>query len=421
MTRSWFFCSAPTALVAAVMLLDCSSGGSATSGCTPGDSYWCVCPGGGDGAKVCSADSSGYGACKCTGSSGSGSSGGSGSTSGGSSSSSGSGSGSSSGGSGSGSGSGSSGAPCPAARSGMAIAYDAVREVTVLFGGCANGTTNCNAGPWLNDTWEWNGTSWKNATPSGSSPSARASGTMVFDPMRQVTVFFGGGINYNATDYNDTWEWNGTAWTEVVAIGSAGAPPARNGPGMVWDPVKGVVVLFGGNVVGAEQLSDTWQWNGAAWSNVTPATSPPARAYFPMVFDTSTSAVMVWGGCSNSGCGAPLSDTWTWNGTTWTQSTASGPPAGGCSNCIAYHAATGKGILYGVSPAGSTWAWNGSSWMNVTPTTASPPGGGVLAYDSVRDRAVFFGGFSGGVPLAETWEWDGSAWHDVTPAVCGDQ
>jgi hypothetical protein len=309
----------------------------------------------------------------------------------------------------------------PQPRGGTAIAYDSVRGVTVLFGGCQG--TNCNSGPYLGDTWEWNGTSWSEVA-TGNGPSARATGSMVFDQANDVTVFFGGGINSNETDYNDTWTWNGKTWNEVVPNGAAGSPPARNGAGMVWDTSQNVAVLFGGNVTGFEQLSDTWEWNGDSWSNVTPSSGPAARCYFPMIYDQTNSVVMLWGGCSSSGCSDPLSDTWTWNGSTWTERSGGGggqapqPGAPGIFS-MAYNASTSQGILYGASPASSTWGWNGV-WTEFPPSGGSPPAtNGVLAYDSQRNVVVYFGGATAtGTPLAQTWEWSGNSWQNLTPPAC---
>ena len=90
----------------------------------------------------------------------------------------------------------------PSARYHHAMAYDAARGVTVLFGGL---TPTSSA-----ETWEWNGSSWSSRSVSG--PSARNGHGMVFDPARGETLLFGG-WNYT-TLTNDTWAWNGTAWTQ---------------------------------------------------------------------------------------------------------------------------------------------------------------------------------------------------------------
>src|SRR5437773_1209062 len=91
----------------------------------------------------------------------------------------------------------------PAPRYGHAMAYDVARNVTVLFGGYYSD----GAGHDLRDTWEWNGSAWTQRASSG--PSARAYHAMAYDAARGVTVLFSG---YPAGA--DTWEWNGSAWVQ---------------------------------------------------------------------------------------------------------------------------------------------------------------------------------------------------------------
>ena len=47
---------------------------------------------------------------------------------------------------------------------------------------------------------------------------------------------------------------------------------------MAYDAATGQLVLFGGfdQQHGAD-LNDTWTWNGTTWTQLSPATSPPAR------------------------------------------------------------------------------------------------------------------------------------------------
>ena len=67
-------------------------------------------------------------------------------------------------------------------------------------------------------------------------------------------------------------------------------------------------------------LNDTWTWNGTTWTERSPATSPPARYFASMAYDPATGNMVLFGGDGSSGY---LGDTWTWNGITWTER----PPA----------------------------------------------------------------------------------------------
>jgi len=64
----------------------------------------------------------------------------------------------------------------PSARSASAMAYDSNRSRTVLFGGVGNTPQNA-AVPFFGDTWEWDGSFWTQMQDIG--PAARAaSGAM---------------------------------------------------------------------------------------------------------------------------------------------------------------------------------------------------------------------------------------------------
>jgi hypothetical protein len=319
----------------------------------------------------------------------------------------------------SGSDSGGDAASCnPPARAGASIAYDTNRGVTVLFGGC--GSLDCNSGPYFDDVWEWNGTSWTQAPNGGNGPIARASAGMTYDPSSQLTVLFGGETDGSSSDFDDaTWGWSGTSWSQLATSG----PSPRNGPSMVWDANLDEIVLFGGNVTGFEDLSDTWLWDGSSWSESFAGGTPPARAYFPMIYDTSFDEEVLFGGCSESGCSSPLGDTWTYtNDQGWQQQSFGGPsppPSAPGTFSMVFDSQYEEGVLVDTDPSTnitSTWLF-GNGWISQT-GAASPPGTGVMAYDSQNEVVVYFGGQSNGNPLAETWTWNGTAWTNVTPS-CG--
>ena len=356
----------------------------------------------------------------------------------------------------------------PGARFAGALAYDALRQTTVLFGGVYQPGALFTS----DEVWEWNGGTWAKIPTPGAKPSARWMHGMAFDQARRRVVVFGGEsyVNSVSVTLNDTWGWNGAAWTKaqsahspsprnfpsmaydsqrarVVLFGGvdtsgsradtwewngddwanvtpdAGSPSPRSRPAMAYDSVRARTVLFGG-FNGSTNVSDTWVWNGTAWNNVTPdAGSPPARSEAQATFDSTRGVVVLAGGLGAAGA---LADVWEWNGTTWALAPApSGSPLARQSAAMAYDVARQESVLFGglsTSAAGAlndTWTWNGSVWGNRSPTASQPtPRESVsLAYDPTRSRVVLFGGLDNTGARGDTWEFDGTAWANRSPAV----
>ena len=63
---------------------------------------------------------------------------------------------------------------------------------------------------------------------------------------------------------------------------------------MAFDPATGQLILFGG-FDGAYQ-NDTWSWDGTTWTQLFPATSPPGRYDATMAFDQATGQLILFGG-----------------------------------------------------------------------------------------------------------------------------
>src|SRR6185295_2793722 len=114
-----------------------------------------------------------------------------------------------------------------------AMAYDSLRGRVVLFGGGFTG------GLVLGDTWEWDGTYWTQVANSG--PSPRYGHALAYDSRRRRVVLFGGQTKIPGTDsskyLDDTWEWDGAVWKEVPITGAR--PTARSEHAMVYDSVRG--------------------------------------------------------------------------------------------------------------------------------------------------------------------------------------
>ena len=190
-------------------------------------------------------------------------------------------------------------ATSPSARLGHAMAYDSFRHRVVLFGGAGGG--------FLNDTWEWDGTTWANVTPAAGapSPSPRTQSVMTYDAQRHRIVLFGGMHAVAGSPpvlLGDTWEWDGTSWTQATP---ATAPSARDGQLMVYDDAQQRVVLYGGF------SAETWLWDGTSWTHVTPASSPPPAAFTYGAYDAARQRVVLFGGIPTADTWEWDGTTWT--------------------------------------------------------------------------------------------------------------
>ena len=78
---------------------------------------------------------------------------------------------------------------------------------------------------------------------------------------------------------------------------------------MTYDAATGTVVLFGGGRGGDHYLGDTWTWDGTTWTQQHPAARPPGRNSASMAYDAATGTAVLFGGLGRHGV---LGDTWTW-------------------------------------------------------------------------------------------------------------
>ena len=262
------------------------------------------------------------------------------------------------------------------------------------------------------------------ANIGGSSNSAGAS--MAYLPGSTPTdVLFGGfgpfGRGIIAT--NTTMTWNGDTWTSSLSTG----PAARGGAMMAYDPAIGKIVLYGGWNGAGTFYSDTWTFDGTTWTQLTPTASPGQLAFGSMSYDTALGKLVLFGGASTVGAapafrltnGSPTgsattsNQTWTFDGTNWTQLTPTTSPTGRFSSAMAYDQGAGNLILfggYGASGAlGDTWRFNGTTWTSLSPSNA-PVGvsDASMAYDSTLGSIVLFGGVTSAGGLVNTTSlWDG--------------
>ena len=206
-----------------------------------------------------------------------------------------------------------------------------------------------------------------------------------------------------------------TNWTQVSP---ATSPPARSGAAVAYDEQTGQLVVFGGTDSSGAVLGDTWIWNGSTWTQANPATSPTARTGAAMAYDAGHGQLVLFGGTTP--VGGLQGDTWIWNGTTWTRQEPLNSPPSRSGAAMAYDVASSQLILFGGSapfPAGDTWIWSGTVWTPVLTSNVPARSGASMAYDPSISRVVLFGGINGSQPLSDTWTWGGTSWTQATPTT----
>jgi hypothetical protein len=288
----------------------------------------------------------------------------------------------------------------PPPRHSARMAFDSTRKRAVLFGGSpSNGVTS-------NETWEWDGAAWSRPMLNAS-PSSRRSPGLVYDSARRVVVVFAG---LEGTPLAEPWQWDGgSTWTSSGETSTR--PPVRSGAAMAYDAARKVIVVFGGqNPVTSATSAKTFEWSATAgFVEKTPAVSPPARRGHAMVYDDAKKRVVVYAGWAGAD---DLGDLWEWDGTTWIQRTASPAPPARTAPCAAYDSARRVLVVFGGrrgdgTTFDDTWEWDGQSWRE-GPRGPSRRRSCGITFDSERNAIVMYGGTARrdgetADTLADTW------------------
>lgn len=273
----------------------------------------------------------------------------------------------------------------PSARWGHAMAYHALNQMVVLFGG---------SGPTNNQTWKWDGNVWTQPFPVGV-PSSRLRHQMAYHAGTAAIILFGGQDASNV--FGDTWRFNGNDW---VQLSPANTPPARFAHTMAYDAARDVIVMFGGLDSNTVFLNDTWEWNGTNWVERFPGTTPTPRAS-AMAYDSIRNVTVLYGGGAFGG-----DETWEWDGGNWMQRFPANDTGLRNGHKMAFDAALGVTLLYGGNSGANLdlWAYDGNDWSAIAPSAPGLRSEHAMAYDAARRQVVLYGGVQGAAGVSgETW------------------
>jgi hypothetical protein len=238
---------------------------------------------------------------------------------------------------------------------------------------------------------------------------------MAFLPGRNLTYLFGG-----SSGSIETWAWDGRYWTQVARIG----PDGRTAHTTTFDTSRGHIVLFGGQPSPGKALQDTWAFGGEEWTQLEDL-GPTPRHDHATAYDVNRSRLVLFGGLqSSNGTEGVVGDTWEWDGTSWTQTEETGP-APRCGHAMAYDSLRQRTLLFGglvdtgssgaLQPVGDTWEWDGTNWTQVADTGPTARYGAAMT--SSGGTLILHGGKSD-LSLGDTWQWTDGSWsklQDIGP------
>jgi zinc-ribbon domain len=222
---------------------------------------------------------------------------------------------------------------------------------------------------------------------------------MVFDPLDGFILLYGGWNN--VSNYlGDTWIFSHSSW---VQLNPSVNPGRRSDVSMAYDPVDGYVLLFGGDN-GTSQLNDTWGFQGGAWMREQTTTAPLARQDASMVYDSGDGYTLLFGGVNK----APSSnihyynDTWSYKAGQWTMLTTAQAPSPRGAHGMVYDQAAGYTLMFGGSidyysvngGQSDTWKYQRGAWSEIYPSGSPDHRYSFgLVWDPAIAGDLFYGGW----------------------------
>ncbi|MEQ9503643.1 MAG: hypothetical protein RIT81_42705 [Deltaproteobacteria bacterium] len=337
----------------------------------------------------------------------------------------------------------------PPMRIDQALAVDEEDGAVLLFGG-SSGYPDFER---FRDTWSLRNDTWYDMTPRATGPTTRSGHALVYDSVREVTLLFGGFERPGDPDdvlRSDLWAWDGLAWrclkadalnpaSDACADGPGGnAPSPRMAVAAAFHEDTASMVIHGGCQNGnnrgeceatAARLDETWVWDGTAWSQLP---GPPPRSDAAMTAMGPGQVLMV-GGCDATTSTEIFArcisrgDAWLFEGASW-RAVAQSSTTSHARPSLTYVDGVGA-VLFGgcdaisnlqggansrACPTGTFVLPNADApaWIEVSTSTApAVRSGAAFVYDERRQHAVLFGGEDpANGRFRDTWFFDGNDW-----------
>ena len=309
-----------------------------------------------------------------------------------------------------------------------AAAYDSAGDRMVIFGGEVVIESRYIAV--TDELWELSlgdSMTWTRPKPEGESPGARAGHQMINDPVGGGFLVFGG--SRAANDVFRLIPRDTPRWTRLRGSGDAAIP--RSGLDVVYDSARDRFLAFGGTQGGNDPIDvDAFSPRPApTWARLGSGRLASARFGHAWVHDSRRDRAVIFGGQTAAGY---LTDPWALSledPTHWEplEVPGDGPPARhepvGVYDPLRDRAVFFGGWTYLDNYFNDAWILSFAgplSWTRASPGGETPPArrGHAAAYDPLRDRMLVFGGYDGSHDLDDLWALDLTGdmhWEKLSP------
>lgn len=272
------------------------------------------------------------------------------------------------------------------------------------------------------------------------SPSPRMGSRMIFDPIDQRVLLFGGSMYEDGyTLYNDIWSYRyeSNTWTEIE---TAGGPSGRFNTPMVYDPDTHRIIVFSG-FWASERTADMYSYDIAEnmWARLRPSPMPAARTDTAIVYDEKYGKIIMFSGNIHLNSIYTL-DTWAYDvpTNTWEEMSPEITPKGQYGHHFVYDSLNERVLMLGGHwSEGATHGYTDGLWQydygsdTWTLLNDGPPLPSrywhTLSYNTDNGEATVFSGSPGnGEYLEDTWILDTvtETWRQVDsetsppPRIC---
>lgn len=290
--------------------------------------------------------------------------------------------------------------PRPQPRGQHMMAFDALRDQLLIFGGVG--------GVVYNDFWSLSAQSPTAYQSLGPADVVRAGHSMILDPVRGRYLMFGGRDAF-FTPRNEVFVSSSSGTEGWQLLATVGTPPSpRYLHNAVYDPLRDRMLVFWGVAQGTNGLSlsnEVWQLtlsDPPTWSLLPINGTPAGRRSSPVVYDPLRDRMLFFSGITEGA----LWTTELWSLSLgqvpgWALLTTSGP-SGRYAHSLSYDGAHDRLVLFGGDPQNNqlwSYAFNTQTWsqLNALGTPPSARFEHAAVIDARRDRMIVFGGIATGI------------------------